>query len=187
MQSIEINIFYMFYLLITFLFCNYFRHFKIQKFARTLCLSFMDPLPNTAILHMVSSCSLLSEFPLGPSSLPTKLNWNQKENKTVQQRDIVSFLRWSASREYKARCAAINHPETVGERGKGKKSRCHIGRRRSDLYWFCLWERTRDYLSFCGEGEKSRRDAAYDIGCHIKQGDGKKVNLFLSFRVWEEK
>ena len=43
-------------------------------FVLTFCLSLMDPLPRTAILVMVSSCSLFIEFPLGPSSLPTKLN-----------------------------------------------------------------------------------------------------------------
>lgn len=44
----------------------------------TLCLSFIDPRPNTAILHIVSSCSLLRELPFGPNSFPTKLNCNLK-------------------------------------------------------------------------------------------------------------
>lgn len=41
---------------------------------RTLFRSFIEPRPKTAILHNVSSCRRLSELPLGPSSLPTKLN-----------------------------------------------------------------------------------------------------------------
>lgn len=46
----------------------------------TLCLSFIDPLPRTAILHIVSSCNRLSEFPFGPNSFPTKLNCKKKYN-----------------------------------------------------------------------------------------------------------
>lgn len=49
--------------------------------ARTLFRSFIEPRPSTAILHMVSSCRRLSELPLGPSSLPTKLNWRRKWRK----------------------------------------------------------------------------------------------------------
>lgn len=41
---------------------------------RTLCLSRMEPRPKMAIFVSVSSCSRFRELPLGPSSLPTKLN-----------------------------------------------------------------------------------------------------------------
>ena len=44
----------------------------------TFCLSLMEPLPSTAILVMVSSCSRFIEFPFGPSSFPTKLNCEQQ-------------------------------------------------------------------------------------------------------------
>lgn len=40
----------------------------------TFFRSLMDPLPNTDILHIVSSCSRFKELPFGPSSFPTKLN-----------------------------------------------------------------------------------------------------------------
>lgn len=40
----------------------------------TFFRSFIEPRPRTAILHIVSSCKRFIEFPLGPSSLPTKLN-----------------------------------------------------------------------------------------------------------------
>ncbi len=39
----------------------------------------MDPLPSTAILVIVSSCSIFRELPRGPNSFPTKLNWNKNE------------------------------------------------------------------------------------------------------------
>lgn len=42
--------------------------------AVTFSLSLIDPFPRMDILVSVSSCSLFSEFPRGPSSLPTKLN-----------------------------------------------------------------------------------------------------------------
>ena len=40
----------------------------------TFFLSRIEPRPNTDILHMVSSCKRFNELPLGPNSLPTKLN-----------------------------------------------------------------------------------------------------------------
>ena len=40
------------------------------------CLFLIEPRPSTAIFVIVSSCSCFSELPRGPSSLPTKLNWN---------------------------------------------------------------------------------------------------------------
>lgn len=72
---------------------------------RTCFLTFfrsrIDPLPRTAILHIVSSCSRLSEFPFGPSSLPTKLNCGKMNvcvfvEKLRQQ--ILSILYWKNSK-----------------------------------------------------------------------------------------
>lgn len=40
----------------------------------TFFLSFIEPRPKTAILHIVSSCNRFIELPFGPSNLPTKLN-----------------------------------------------------------------------------------------------------------------
>jgi len=51
----------------------------------TFCLSLMEPLPRIAIFVIVSSCSLFRELPLGPSSFPTKLNWNEKKSYTMPQ------------------------------------------------------------------------------------------------------
>ena len=45
----------------------------------TLCLSRIEPRPRMAILVNVSSCRRLSELPLGPSNLPTKLNWTNSQ------------------------------------------------------------------------------------------------------------
>ena len=39
-------------------------------------LSLMEPFPMTAHFVILCSWSLFMEFPFGPSSLPTKLNWN---------------------------------------------------------------------------------------------------------------
>lgn len=52
------------------------KNFKWKFFwVQTFFLSRIDPRPKTAILHIVSSCSRLNEFPFGPNSFPTKLNW----------------------------------------------------------------------------------------------------------------
>lgn len=53
-----------------------------QKFYCTFFLSFIEPRPRTAILHIVSSCNRFIEFPFGPSNFPTKLNYliSKKEN-----------------------------------------------------------------------------------------------------------
>lgn len=53
----------------------HFRFHNHLSMTRTFLRSFIDPRPNTAILHIVSSCSLFIELPFGPSNLPTKLNW----------------------------------------------------------------------------------------------------------------
>lgn len=56
--------------------------YRIKKFIRTFFLSFIEPRPRTAILHIVSSCNRFIEFPFGPSNFPTKLNYLilKKEN-----------------------------------------------------------------------------------------------------------
>lgn len=56
----------------------------------TFFLSLMDPRPRTDILHIVSSCSLLSELPFGPNSFPTKLNCN--DTKQIGEDDSKIYL-----------------------------------------------------------------------------------------------
>ncbi len=53
---------------------EHFRYCK-QNLIRTFFLSFIEPRPRTAILHIVSSCNRFIEFPFGPSNFPTKLNY----------------------------------------------------------------------------------------------------------------
>lgn len=53
---------------------NSHQHYS-QKGNFTRFLSFIDPRPRIAILQRVSSCNRLMEFPLGPRSFPTKLNF----------------------------------------------------------------------------------------------------------------
>ncbi len=55
------------------IFLNKYSNNNIKKI--TFFLSRIDPRPKTAILHIVSSCNRRNEFPLGPNSFPTKLNW----------------------------------------------------------------------------------------------------------------
>ena len=50
----------------------------------------MEPLPRTAIFVIVCSWSLFMEFPFGPSSLPTKLNWNKLNLQRVRRIKVVS-------------------------------------------------------------------------------------------------
>lgn len=45
-----------------------------ENLFRTFFRSRIEPLPNTDILHIVSSCSRFNELPFGPNSFPTKLN-----------------------------------------------------------------------------------------------------------------
>ena len=73
----------------------------VEKSDSTFCRSFMEPLPSTAILHIVSSWRRFMEFPLGPSSLPTKLNCDRKTQILVtiaatatNIRDCVKFRFW---------------------------------------------------------------------------------------------
>ena len=58
----------------------------------------MEPLPRTAILVAVTSCNRFIEFPLGPKSLPTKLNWKKKkklrEQKHTQQMHFPCKKLW---------------------------------------------------------------------------------------------
>lgn len=54
--------------------CVY-RGSPLSRSSSSFLRSRTDPRPKTAILHIVSSCRRFIELPLGPSSLPTKLNW----------------------------------------------------------------------------------------------------------------
>ena len=59
----------------------------------TFCLSLMDPRPSTAILVMVSSWRRFIEFPLGPRSFPTKLNWRKgRECHQEKHNRIISIF-----------------------------------------------------------------------------------------------
>ena len=51
----------------------------------TFSLSLMDPFPRMDILVRVSSCRRFNEFPRGPRSLPTKLNYKGKHKKGRDQ------------------------------------------------------------------------------------------------------
>ena len=46
----------------------------------TFSLSLMDPFPKTDILVPVCACSRFRVLPLGPSNLPTKLNYEVKRD-----------------------------------------------------------------------------------------------------------
>ena len=48
----------------------------MRKKLLCVCPSWMEPVHRTAICVIVCSWSLFMKFPFGPSSLPTKLNWN---------------------------------------------------------------------------------------------------------------
>ena len=52
------------------------------------CLFLIEPRPSTAIFVIVSSCSCFNELPRGPSSFPTKLNWNWGEGKSKDDRRL---------------------------------------------------------------------------------------------------
>ena len=62
---------------------------------RTFFLSLMDPFPRMAILVIVSSWSLFKEFPFGPSSFPTKLNfWDRNKRDVWNIVSNFSFIKF---------------------------------------------------------------------------------------------
>ena len=63
----------------------------------TCCLFLMDPFPSTAIFVIVSSCSLFIEFPLGPRSFPTKLNFGCSLTGTITRTDNRIGFSWYMS------------------------------------------------------------------------------------------
>lgn len=59
-----------------------------RSLSPTFFRSRIEPLPRTAILHIVSSCSRFSELPFGPRSLPTKLNCApERQRETEKERE----------------------------------------------------------------------------------------------------
>lgn len=67
-------------------------HWKTNPIFLTLSLSLIDPFPRMDIFTPVSSCNLFMEFPLGPSSFPTKLNCKHRRKKKNQASDHCFWL-----------------------------------------------------------------------------------------------
>ena len=59
----------------------------------TLFLSLIDPRPRMAIFVSVSSWSLFNELPLGPSSLPTKLNYIPSIKRYNRHHETIFLLK----------------------------------------------------------------------------------------------
>ena len=100
----------------------------------------MEPLPSTAILVIVSSCSRFIELPFGPSSFPTKLNCKYIQSQWWWQLLITTMLTTITSYDPKSWTGNICNVEFVMMR----KLSLWRGRIEADSQYLSL-----NFLHFC--------------------------------------